>query len=172
MEQTLYEIIKYGETVLHQPVEPVHQIDQSIIDIIYRMKATMIKAMGVGLAANQVGLPLSVALIDTSLGEDEKEFFVLINPIIKESHGSEIDEEGCLSVPGYSLKIPRNISIFVTAIDPQGHPVEREYNGFLARVIQHEVDHLSGRTIVDRVSPLKRRVLKREIEKRINNDEW
>ncbi len=172
MEQTLYEIIKYGSTTLHQPVALIQQIDQSIQDIISRMKITMNNANGVGLAANQVGLPISLALVDTSTGENESDFFVLINPVIIESHGFETDEEGCLSVPGYSLKIPRNTSIFLKAFDPDGKPVEREYNGFVARVIQHEIDHLDGKTIIERVSPLKRRLLKREIKSLIEHEEW
>lgn len=172
MDETLYEIIKYGNPVLHNPVETIEQIDQSLIDIINRMRVSMYQATGVGLAANQVGLPISLALIDTSIGENESDFFVLINPVITESHGMETDEEGCLSVPGYSLKVPRNTSLFLKAIDPDGNPIEREYTGFLARVIQHELDHLAGKTIVDRASPLKRRLLKREIGKLIENDEW
>lgn len=172
MEQTLYEIIKYGDPVLHKPVSALTDIDQSILDIISRMKETMVQAMGVGLAANQVGLPISLALVDPSGGEDPQSLLILINPEIKEANGSETDEEGCLSVPGYSLKIPRNTSIYLKATDQNGNTVEREFEGFLARIIQHEIDHLNGRTIVERVSPLKRRLLKREIEKLIQNDEW
>jgi peptide deformylase len=172
MEQTPYEIIKYGDPVLHKPVAAIQQIDQSILDIIAHMRLTMYHAAGVGLAANQVGLPISLALVDTSVGEQETDFLVFINPTIVEAHGSETDEEGCLSVPGYSLKVPRSTSIFLRAVDYDGNPIEREYTGFMARVIQHELDHLNGKTIVDRTSPLKRRLLRREIEKLIENDEW
>ncbi len=172
MEETLYEIIKYGDPLLHKPVETIQQIDQAILDVISRMRVTMYHGQGVGLAANQVALPISLALIDPSGGEDEKEFFALINPIIVDSQGSEIDEEGCLSVPGYSLKIPRSTSILVKAVSPDGKPFEREFSGFVARVIQHELDHLQGKTIIERASPLKRRLLKREILKLKENDEW
>lgn len=172
MEQTLYEIIKYGNPVLHQPVELIQDINQTIQDTISRMRQTMIHGMGVGLAANQVGLPISLALIDPTAGEELKELLVLINPVIYETHGSETDEEGCLSVPGYSLNIPRHTAIFVKAFDMNGNPLEREFTGFKARIIQHELDHLDGKTIVERVSPLKRRLVKREIEKLKENNEW
>lgn len=172
MEETLYEIIKYGDPILHKPVEAIQHLDQSLIEIINRMRVSMYHSTGVGLAANQVGLPISLALIDTSIGENETDFLVLINPSITEAHGSETDEEGCLSLPGYSIKVPRNTSIFLKAIDPEGKPIEREFNGFLARVIQHELDHLAGKTIIERASPLKRKLLKREIGKLIENNEW
>jgi peptide deformylase len=172
MEQTLYEIIKYGDPVLHHPVELIKEINQTIQDTVARMKMTMIHGLGVGLAANQVGLPISLALIDPSAGEDDEQLLVLINPVICETHGSETDEEGCLSVPGYSLKIPRHTSIFIKAFDMHGKPIEREFTDYTARIIQHELDHLDGKTIVERTSPLKRRLLKREIEKLKENNEW
>jgi len=106
------------------------------------------------------------------MGQDEKEFTILLNPFIAEEEGEEIDSEGCLSFPNISLDINRNKKILLKGIDVNGKEYEREYSGFMARAIQHEIDHLNGILIADHISPLKRQLLKKEIKKLKKNGEW
>jgi len=171
--QELMRIYKYGEEVLKQKGSTIKNIDQDIIDLIDRMKNTMYGTPNaVGLAAPQIGKSLMLSLIDISMGQDEKEFTVLLNPFIAESEGEESDTEGCLSFPNISVDINRSKTILLKGIDVNGKDYEREYSGFMARAIQHEIDHLNGILIADRISPLKRQLMKKEIKKLKKNGEW
>ncbi len=165
-------LYKYGEEVLKYEAEDIKNINQELIDLINSMRQAMYDFRGIGLAAPQIGKSIKLATIDLSSGEDEKEYFVLINPYIVEAEGKDEMEEGCLSIPHISLTVPRNTRILLKGITLDGKEFEREYEGFIARVIQHEVDHLNGRLIIDRVSPLKRQLAKREIKKLKQNGEW
>jgi len=166
-------IYKYGEEVLKQKGSTIKNIDQDIIDLIDRMKNTMYGTPNaVGLAAPQIGKSLMLSVIDISMGQDEKEFTVLLNPFIAESEGEESDTEGCLSFPNISVDINRSKTILLKGIDVNGKDYEREYSGFMARAIQHEIDHLNGILIADRISPLKRQLMKKEIKKLKKNGEW
>ena len=127
---------------------------------------------GIGLAAPQIGQPIQLAIIDLSMGEKPEEHMILINPQITESEGSETEEEGCLSVPGFLLPINRKTKIFLKAIDLDGNEINQEFEGYKARVIQHEIDHLNGVLIVDRISSLKKQLVKREIKKLQKNGGW
>ena len=129
------------------------------------MRITMYDAVGVGLAAPQIGESIQLAILDLSLGEEEEEFMVLINPQILESEGSETEEEGCLSVPGFLLPINRKSKILLKAVNLNGEEIKQEFEGYKARVIQHEIDHLNGTLFIDRISALKRELYKRRIKK-------
>ncbi len=167
------EIYKYGEEVLKQKGSLIKNIDQDIIDLIEKMKNTMHGTPNaVGLAAPQIGRSLMLSVIDISMGQEEEEFTILLNPFIAEAEGDESDSEGCLSFPNISLEVDRSKTILLKGIDINGKEYEREYSGFMARAVQHEIDHLNGILIVDHVSPLKRQLLKKEIKKLKKNGEW
>ncbi len=167
------EIYKYGENVLKQKGHLVENIDQEIIDLIKKMKTTMYGTPNaIGLAAPQIGESLMLSVIDVSRGNEEDGFTILLNPFIEEKEGYETDTEGCLSFPNISLDIRRSTKIFLRGIDINGKDYKKEFSGFMARVIQHEIDHLNGILIADRVSPLKRQLMKKEIKKLKKNGAW
>jgi len=166
-------IFKYGEPVLKEEGALIKNIDNEIIKLIDVMKITMYNTPNaIGLAAPQVGKSFQLSVFDVSMGKNEDDFTILINPFIAESEGEEIDTEGCLSFPNISLDVKRSTTILLKGIDINGKEYEREYSGFLARVIQHETDHLNGILISDRVSTLKRQLLRKEIRKLKKNGEW
>jgi peptide deformylase len=167
------EIFKYGEPVLKELAEKIDNIDGTIAGLVEKMRHTLLNTQGaIGLAAPQVGESLQLSIIDLSMGENPDDFLVIINPTIKETEGKEVEEEGCLSVPGFSLPVDRATKILIHAYDLNGNEIEREIEGFEARVFQHEIDHLNGIVIVDKVSVLKRQLVKKEIKKRRKNGEW
>ncbi len=167
------EIYKYGEEVLKLKGATITNIDQKIIDLIELMKKTMYGTPNaIGLAAPQVGKSFMLSVFDVSMGKEENEFTILLNPFIAESEGEETDTEGCLSFPNISLDVKRSTKLLLKGIDINGKEYEKEYSGFKARVIQHEIDHLNGILILDRVSTLKRQLLKKEIKKLKKNGEW
>lgn len=172
-EKKLLDIYKYGDDVLKLKAAEVKNIDEKITRLKNRMVATMHSTRsGVGLAAPQVGKSLQLSVIDLSQGKDEKELLVLINPEILEEDGSEMDDEGCLSFPGINVPVNRSTRIFLRTIDMNGNEVKREIEGYLARVIQHEIDHLNGVLIIDRVSSLRRQLMKKEIKRLQKTGEW
>jgi peptide deformylase len=129
------------------------------------MIETMYAARGVGLAANQVGIPKRVCVIDVNLKEEKKPLIVLINPLIIEKEGLVEAEEGCLSIPGYMTTIKRAERVYVRGLNREGKTVEIEGTGLFARAIQHEIDHLDGLLIIDRMTPIKREFFKRRYKK-------
>lgn len=160
-------IVKYGDPVLHGPAEPVEEIDDSIRTLLADMVQTMYAAPGVGLAAPQVGVPLRVIVIDLSVGEDPSQLIRLVNPEFLERAGEQCEEEGCLSVPGYGGTPTRPARVKVKGLDPDGQERVHEATGLLARAFCHEIDHIDGLLFVDRLSPLKRDLLKRRLRKRV-----
>jgi peptide deformylase len=160
-------IVKYGHPVLHSPAGPVKEIDDSIRSLLADMVQTMYAAPGIGLAAPQIGVPLRVIVIDLSVGKDPSQLIQLVNPELLESEGQRKEEEGCLSVPGYGGTPSRPARVKVKGLDPEGQ--ERVYEGteLLARAFSHEIDHIDGQLFVDRLSPLKRDLLKRRLRKRV-----
>jgi peptide deformylase len=163
---TLRPIVKYGDPVLHSPAAGVDRVDDSIRGLLYDMVETMYAAPGIGLAAPQVGVPLRVIVIDLSVGEDPRQVIKLVNPVLLEREGEQKHEEGCLSVPGYGGSPTRPLRVTVRGLGPDGE--ERVYNGtdLLARAFCHEIDHLDGLLFVDRLSPLKRDLMRRKLRKR------
>jgi peptide deformylase len=165
-------IVKYGHPVLHAPSSPVPTIDGAIATLVDDMIATMYAAPGIGLAAPQIGVPLRVIVIDLSVGEDKGQVIKLVNPEFVERDGEQRHEEGCLSVPGYGGSPVRPARVAVKGLDLDGNERVYEATELLARAFCHEIDHLDGLLFVDRLSPLKRDLLKRKLRKRARNDDW
>ena len=165
-------IVKYGTPVLHEPSRPVTEIDGAIVELVKDMVETMYAAPGIGLAAPQIGVPLRVIVIDLSVGEDKTQLIELVNPAFLAIEGEQRHEEGCLSVPGYGGSPVRPTRVAVKGLGLDGK--ERVYEGrdLLARAFCHEIDHIDGLLFVDRLSPLKRDLLKRKLKKRVRNDDW
>lgn len=165
-------ILKYGDVVLKVKARAVTSIDQRIAELAKAMVQTMHQAPGIGLAAPQVGESLRLITVDTSVGEIPEELLVLINPEITAAEGFEICEEGCLSVPGYSLSVKRSAKVFLQAVLLDGRELRLELEGLKARVLQHEIDHLDGILIVDRISSLKRTLIRKEISQKRKSGQW
>jgi peptide deformylase len=165
-------IVKWGHPALHACAEPVKEIDSSITALVADMVETMYAAPGIGLAAPQIAVPSRVIVVDLSLGQDKRQLIVLVNPELVEWQGEQRHEEGCLSVPGYGGSPVRPARVVVKGQDLEGR--ERSYEGteLLARAFCHEIDHIDGLLFVDRLSPLKRDLLKRKLRKRARADDW
>ncbi|HLU25385.1 MAG TPA: peptide deformylase [Longimicrobiales bacterium] len=158
------EIRILGDPVLRRRAEPVTVIDDEIRRLVEDMVETMYDADGVGLAAPQVGVSRRVIVVDTR--EPGVPKLALINPeIVERSDELDRGEEGCLSIPGLKEIVERPDRVVVEAQDTSGQPVRIEAEGLLARVLQHEVDHLDGILFIDRVSPLKRQMLMKRWQK-------
>ena len=162
------EIRKYPDKILKQKTTPVQTIDGITQQLIDDMIETMRTVHGVGLAANQVGIPQKLCIIDLSLREDKAPLIVLINPLIVERDGSVEAEEGCLSIPGYLTSIKRAEKVFLKGVNREGKDIAIEAEGLLARAIQHELDHLEGLLLIDRMSPIKREFFKRRYKKQLS----
>lgn len=173
MDETRLEIVKYGDDVLKLKSRNIDNIDDKLIDLVRTMRLTLARvAGGIGLAAPQVGHSLQLAVVDLSVLDEDEEPFVLINPRILESEGGELENEGCLSLPGFTMPVERKTRILLQAWDLKGKEIRQEIEGYKARVIQHEMDHLEGILIIDHVSPLKRKLIKRDIKRRKRDGEW
>jgi len=159
----ILDILKYPNILLKKKAGEVRSVAE-IQKLIKDMSDTMYAAPGVGLAAPQVGVPLRLAVIDPS-PPDRKDLLVLVNPEIVKMEGETSIEEGCLSLPGPRALVKRAERVRVRALDSNGHPLEKEADGLLAIVIQHEIDHLNGRLFIDHLSRLKREALLREYKK-------
>ncbi len=146
----------FPEKVLKEKTAPVTEFDADLQKLIDDMIETMYSAPGVGLAANQVGISRQLLVIDASSRDEGSSLIVLINPEIVCSEGSEDSEEGCLSLPEYTTVIKRANKVKVKGLDREGEPVEIESDGFLAKVLQHEIDHLNGMLLIDRIGRIKR----------------
>lgn len=151
------EILLLGDPALRQPAEPVAEVDDEVRELVRDLMDTMYEADGIGLAAPQIGVSLRVFVYDVR--EPEAPAGALINPEIVEREGVVKGEEGCLSVPGLSEIVERSERVVVRGLDAEGREVEIEAEELLARCLQHEHDHLDGVLFLDRVSPLKRRML-------------
>lgn len=166
----LREIRKFPDPVLRKKTDRVEKIDTSLERLIDDMIETMHAAPGVGLAANQVGVPLQLAVIDVTTREDREQgrrrpIIVIINPEMVAMEGSVVEEEGCLSIPEYADMVKRAAKVKVRAQDRTGKVFEIEAEGLLAKALQHEIDHLNGLLFVDRLSPLKKSIFKRRYKK-------
>jgi peptide deformylase len=162
---SLLRIVKIGDPVLRKKTLPITTVDDALRETLTDMFHTMYAAPGVGLAANQVGIPGRFAVIDVQ-PEGKRRPMVIINPVIEERSGTLFEEEGCLSIPGFGAQIKRAARVRVRAIDQNGLPVIIEGEGLLARCLQHEIDHLNGRFYIDHLSLLQRLKIKREIARR------
>lgn len=165
-------IVKYGHPMLHKPSEPVREIDGAIRRLLDDMVETMYAAPGIGLAAPQIAVPLRVIVVDLSVGEDKDQLIKLINPEFVLRQGEQRQEEGCLSVPGFGASPLRPSRVVVKGIDPEGQERTYEATELLARAFCHEIDHVDGLLFVDRLTPLKRDLLKRKLRKKARTDDW
>jgi len=165
-------IVKYGHPGLHKPSETVREIDGAIHRLLDDMVETMYAAPGIGLAAPQIAVPLRVIIVDLSVGEEPGQLIKLINPEFVLREGEQRHDEGCLSVPGFGGSPVRPARVVVKGLDPDGK--ERTYEGteLLARAFCHEIDHIDGLLFVDRLTPLKRDLMKRKLRKKARTDDW
>ncbi|MGH7740699.1 MAG: peptide deformylase [Candidatus Eiseniibacteriota bacterium] len=154
----------YGDPVLRQKAAAIAEVNDELRALVADMRETMKAYSGVGLAANQVGIPKRLLVVDVPLDDERRAQLALINPVIQQRTGTETGEEGCLSIPGVWEDVTRARSIRLEALDEQGRAIEIEADGYLARALQHEVDHLDGVLFVDRLSALKRQFLRRQLE--------
>lgn len=159
------EIKKYPDKILKKKTSPVDSINDELQSLIDNMVETMYAAPGVGLAAPQVGISKRLAVLDISSKDNNFPLIVLINPEITRKQGVIEFEEGCLSLPEYTANIERAENVIVNAVDRQGKPFEIEAGGLLAIALQHEIDHLDGILLIDRISPIKREFFKKRYQK-------
>jgi peptide deformylase len=155
-------IILYPDPRLKKVSAPVSTFDQNLKDLAARMFELMRANRGVGLAAPQVGINIRMFVMNHS-GEPQDDR-VYVNPVLSEAAGSEEDEEGCLSLPGIRMNVDRSKTMRIQAQDLEGHPIDQIETGYLARIWQHETDHLNGTMLTDRMGPVarmtNRRILK------------
>ena len=156
-------IIEFPDPRLRLRAEPVQEFDAKLKRFVADMFETMYAANGVGLAATQVAVSQQVLVADMS--DERNQPLALINPEILEKSGSQVYQEGCLSFPGIFADVTRALKIKVKAQDVDGKDVVMEVEGPLAVCIQHEMDHLAGKVFVDYLSPLKRSMLLKRMEK-------
>jgi peptide deformylase len=156
-------ILEYPDPRLRTWAVPVGVVDAQLRELIDDMLETMYAANGIGLAATQVDVHRRLLVADVS--ESRQEPRVFINPEILAREGTEISQEGCLSVPGYYDDVERADRIRVRALDRDGKPFEVDLDGLLAICVQHEIDHLDGKLFVDYLSELKRQRVRKKIEK-------
>jgi peptide deformylase len=164
--------VRYGAAVLQKPAAAVTDFNAELQRLIDDMVEAMYAAPGIGLAATQIGVPLRVCVIDLSVGKRGGELHALVNPEFVERDGMQLEEEGCLSVPGFTATVARPMRAVVRARDPQG--VERmvEGTGLIARALQHEIDHLDGVLFLDRLRGIKRDLIVRKIRKLQRTGKW
>ena len=159
------EILTYPNSALRQKTARVTEFNDSLKELATDLAETMYAAPGSGLAANQIGACVSVVVIDISAEEEEKKHLVLVNPEIVDKEGTQIDDEGCLSVIDLSARVKRYQKLQVRAQDIEGETWEFAAEDFMARVIQHEVDHINGILFIDHLSSLKRALYKKKLKK-------
>ena len=169
---SVLKIVTFPDGFLKKPTKEVLNIDGALQEVIDDMADTMYHAPGIGLAAIQVGIDQSILVYDVSPRDESRSLEVLINPRIIESDGSFISEsEGCLSVPDFRADVRRSERVLVEGVDREGNPLRLEAEGFMAIVLQHEIDHLNGTLFIDRISALKRELYKRRIKKQLRNSD-
>jgi peptide deformylase len=150
--------------VLRTRAREVRDFDDTLRALVADLYETMAAYNGVGLAANQVGVAQRVFVVDVPRDDGTHDRFAVVNPVLDQKRGKEKAEEGCLSMPGILEQVQRATDVRVRGLDEHGQPLERVVSGFLARAIQHETDHLDGVLFTDRLSPLKRQFLKRDLD--------
>ena len=165
-------ILRYGEQGLHASAEPVTQFDEPLQRLIDDMIETMYAAPGIGLAATQVGVPLRAIVIDLSVGRKADDLIVMVNPEFVSRDGTQLEEEGCLSAPGFNATVVRPAKAVVKGFTREGHETTVEAEGLLARAFQHELDHLDGVVFIDRLRGIKRDLIVRRIQKLRKSGKW
>lgn len=165
----ILEIKTFPDEVLRKKNEPVSVIDESVITLLNDMAETMHSAKGVGLAAPQVGVNRRIIIVDVSAGENPSALYKMVNPEILQLSGDpDISEEGCLSIPGEYETVVRPSKAAVKYLNTDGEEKILEAEGFLAKAVQHEIDHLNGVLFIDRIPMMKREIMKKRIRRRIS----
>jgi peptide deformylase len=165
-------IVKYGAEVLHRRAVEVPAVTPDVQRLIDDMVETMYAAPGVGLAAPQIGVALRIFVVDVSAGRDPAGLKALVNPVFVARDGMQLEEEGCLSAPGFEAVVARPAHVAVSGLDRQGQPQTISGSGLLARALQHEMDHLDGVLFVDRLRGIKRDLIVRRIHRLMRQGEW
>lgn len=165
-------ILRLGDTTLQSPAVPVAALTTDVERLLDDMVETMYAAPGIGLAAPQLGVPLRIFVIDLSVGRDAKALITMINPEWVEREGMQLEEEGCLSLPGFNATVPRPARAAVRGMDRQGEMHTVAGTGLLARALQHEMDHLDGKLFVDRLRGIKRDLIVRKVRKLARAGKW
>jgi peptide deformylase len=165
-------IVKYGDEVLHRPAERVDALTPEVQVLIDDMIETMYAAPGVGIAAPQVGVALRIFVVDISVGRRAEDLLVFVNPEFVEREGMQLEEEGCLSVPGFNATVARPAKLTLRGLNRDEQPQTIEASGLLARAFQHELDHLDGTVFVDRLRGIKRDLIVRKIHKLQRAGRW
>ncbi|MEK9627955.1 MAG: peptide deformylase [Nitrospinota bacterium] len=155
------------DPVLRKQCKLVENIDGELVTLSNDMIETTLAAPGVGLAANQIGIPQRIFVVNFGVETDKDNLVTLINPEITAMEGSELGEEGCLSIPDVVAEVKRATEVEIKAVDLDGNDVRYEASGFLARAIQHEMDHLNGVLFWDSLGKIKRDILKRKFKKKL-----
>jgi peptide deformylase len=165
-------ILRYGASVLHEPAASVTELTGETQKLIDDMIQTMYVAPGIGLAATQVGVGQRIFVADISVGRNPSDLLVFINPEFVERDGMQLEEEGCLSVPGFNATVARPSRAVVKGLDRHGREQLIEGTGLLARCFQHEIDHLDGTVFVDRLRGLQKDLIVRKIKKLSRSGKW
>ena len=167
------DIVLYPDKRLETLCSPVEEFDTGDLrQLVADLFESMYFHGGVGLAAPQIGIMKQVAVIDRSSGGDSGQRVILINPVITDMRGTQCVEEGCLSFPGFKEKVARPMSVTVDAKDPTGEAAHLQSDALLARVFQHEIDHLNGIVFIRRMSSLKRELIRRRIRRMLRTGDW
>ena len=167
----ILEILKYPHPLLKKRSKEVEQVDEEVKNLIQDMAETMYHANGIGLAACQVGIPRRVIVVDVSPIDPQQNLFAMVNPEILSEEGEIEYEEGCLSVPDCLEKVKRKEKVCVRGISPEGEKIEISGEGILAIALQHEIDHINGVLILDRMSQLKKEIYRDKIKKERRKEE-
>ena len=141
----VYKIVNYGDPILKEKAKPVKEVNESVRRLLDNLRDTMYEARGLGLAAPQIGVPKRAIVVDAG-----ERLYELVNPEIEEGEGEQIDTEACLSIPGVRGTVKRFERVVVKGLNREGEKVRIQATGLLARVFQHEIDHLNGILFVDR----------------------
>jgi peptide deformylase len=165
-------ILKLGDQALHAPASPVTDITPDIERLIDDMLQTMYAAPGIGLAAPQIGVPLRIFVADVSGGRNPGDVLTFINPRLLARDGTQREEEGCLSVPGFNATVLRSARVVVAGLARDGQEQTIEGTGLLARCFEHEMDHLDGTLFVDRLRGLQKDFILRKIRKLERSGKW
>jgi len=165
-------ILRYGAGVLHAPAEPVGEITSEVDQLVDDMIQTMYAAPGIGLAATQVGVGLRIFVCDVSAGRNSTDLLTFINPEFVERDGMQLEEEGCLSIPGFNATVARPSRAVVKGLNRAGESQTVEGVGLLARCFQHEMDHLEGTLFVDRLRGLQKDLILRKVRKLSRTGKW
>jgi peptide deformylase len=165
-------IVRYGADVLHAPAAPIASLSDDLQRLIDDMIQTMYVAPGIGLAAPQVGVPLRIFVCDVSGGRNPSDLLTFVNPEFGERDGMQLEEEGCLSVPGFNATVARPARVVLKGLNREGREQVIDASGLLARCFQHEMDHLEGTVFVDRLRGLQKDLIVRKIKKLSRSGKW